>query len=108
MTGAEHVEQAEHWLEEAKGFNSSGDETYPMYCIGIADVHATLALVQATLATGEYADWDAPQPTHQHQWLTDGRVFINVVDHSDRVLIYHCTTLGCTGTKTKKTSEVPT
>lgn len=71
MTGSEHYAKAEHlllsWQNEYAKAGDAGDkpkmdilDQMGPGVLGAAQVHATLALVQATLAVTEYADWDKP------------------------------------------------
>ena len=62
MTGAEHYAKSLEALEVARIAYEDGQGFDRDFHLRVADIHATLALVQATLATGEYADWDASEP----------------------------------------------
>jgi hypothetical protein len=65
MTGAEHYKEAEGFLADLRTAIKSKEQIDPSkVTIGLrmAQVHATLALAQATLVGMEVTDWDAPVP----------------------------------------------
>ena len=61
MTGAEHYARAEQLLADADA-DLTQDYEVAAEMRQAAQVHATLALTQATLATFEAADWDRKEP----------------------------------------------
>lgn len=71
-SGAEHFAMAEQLLLATdqlrathlfKAALSSDAAAALSVTFSRAQVHATLALAQATLAVTEYADWDSPEPS---------------------------------------------
>jgi hypothetical protein len=72
MSGAYHYTQAEGGIEYALSVDEEHTHEDVMRIIGIAQVHATLALAAATLAA-TYAD-AVPSGTHEDWWTVMGGV----------------------------------
>lgn len=62
MTGAEHYKEAEDTLEQVKAGEFAEEKTENLW-VSMAQVHAILALVQATLVQFEKEDWEKPVET---------------------------------------------